>query len=204
MNVHSPDSVIAASTAKPKRHWNWWKIGFFVSLIAFEAAREVAVVESQSAAEPAVLASVYQVGDLVTAEGRWRRIDHKDDLMPNTVHIQCLRNEGKCTEAATNSLIGRSFGSPEINTLDAVFTPEAVTYSNDYPCVTYSVRIDLKLEKVFAVRDGKKDHFQGMCKDLEPRIEMRLGNGFEDGDLERQPKHFVPLLDMLVVVLKAF
>lgn len=195
---------IAASASTDRQRRNWWKVAFFVALIAFEFAREWAITEAASTAEPAALATVVQVGELVSAEGRWRRIDGDDDLMPNAVSIQCWRNEGKCTEAASNSFNNRYFSTPEINTLDATFTPDAVTYSNNYPCVSYSVRIDLKLQEAFAVREGKRNHPEDMCGALEPRIEMRLGNGVEVGDQTRQSKHFLPLFYVLFVILKAF
>jgi hypothetical protein len=63
--------------------------------------------------------------------------------------------------------------TPEIDWFDAQFSGDAVSYENDRPdCARYSVRLDLKMQKVFAVRDRKENLSNANCANLEPRIEM--------------------------------
>jgi hypothetical protein len=46
--------------------------------------------------------------------------------------------------------------APQLDWFDATFAADAVTYENNVPeCARYSVRIDLKLSKAFAVRERK-------------------------------------------------
>lgn len=51
---------------------------------------------------------------------------------------------------------GRSLNEPTVVRFDARCSLEAVSYENGNPdCARYSVRIDLRLKKVIAVRDRK-------------------------------------------------
>src|SRR3546814_4786818 len=76
--IFDEGEIVMASTGdqagvKPAR--NWWKIGFFVMLIMFEAAREWAVAMTY---EPPKISSGFYVGrveTLVSATGRWKRTD---------------------------------------------------------------------------------------------------------------------------------
>src|SRR3546814_20527148 len=81
---------------KPAR--NWWKIGFFVMLIMFEAAREWAVAMTY---EPPKISSGFYVGrveTLVSATGRWKRTDKGYELVPGAVRIPCWQEEGRSYE----------------------------------------------------------------------------------------------------------
>src|SRR3546814_19507008 len=76
--IFDEGEIVMASTGdqagvKPAR--NWWKIGFFVMLIMFEAASEWAVAMTY---EPPKVPSGFYVGrveTLVSATGRWKRTD---------------------------------------------------------------------------------------------------------------------------------
>ena len=164
--------------------------------LAFEVTREWAVVAQN---EPIGIGAGPYVGrmqNLVSAQGRWRRID--DGVSPlgiNGVTIQCWQNEGKCYEATVMAW-DRFVSNPDISSYDAKFTDEAVTYTNDDPsCATYSVRIDLKLKKVFGTRERKIKTADPNCANLEPRVEMVLGTGYDSPNATRH--HFLPLLWML-------
>lgn len=171
---------------------NWWKIGFFVMLFLFEAAREWAVAVSSEPPKISTSLFVNRVNTLVSATGRWKRIDDGSKLIPGSVRITCWQNEARCYETGYNVLNGYA-GTPSLDIFDATFSDEAVTYSNDVPdCARYSVRIDLELEKVFATRVRKDNPDNPNCSALEKRVEMTLGDGFEYDDPFE--KHFLPLL----------
>lgn len=174
---------------------NWWKIGFFVMLFLFEAAREWAVAVSSE--PPKISASLFvnRVNTLVSATGRWKRLDDGSKLIPGAVRIECWQQEARCYEVGYNVTNGY-VGTPSLDIFDASFSDDAVTYSNDVPdCARYSVRIDLNLEKVFATRDRKENPGNPNCKSLERRVEMILGDGYEYQD--RFEDHFLPLLWIL-------
>src|SRR3546814_13733880 len=89
---------------KPAR--NWWKIGFFVMLIMFEAAREWAVAMTY---EPPKISSGFYVGrveTLVSATGRWKRTDKGSELVPGAVRITCWQEEGRCYEISYSIMNG--------------------------------------------------------------------------------------------------
>ena len=191
----------AGSIGQRGTRWNWWKIGFFVALIAFEIAREFAVLSFAEGASPSVLADVAHFGDYTTARGRWRRIDGGDRLSPTTVTIECRQDIGKCIEAST-WVNDKFVGAPELDWFDADFKAEAISYENDLPkCAKYSVRIDLKLDKVFAVRERKEEAKDAACAKLERRIEMQLGDGFDAEDNSIND-HFVPVFQIIAAVAK--
>jgi hypothetical protein len=185
-----------------RKRWNWWKIGFFVSLLAFEVAREIAVLANDRDASAGVLASVSSFSGFTAAEGRWVRIDGGDKLIPAAVRIECWQERGECTEASATANEGY-FHAPTMETFKARFLPQAIEYENDNPvCAHYSVRIDLRLQKTFAVRERTSDK-SPMCKGMERRMEMQLGDGFDatDNPLEG---HFVPVLNIVIAIAKLF
>lgn len=194
------DESGAATKAKKPR--NWWKIGFFVALFAFEVTREIAVMASDKEVQPNSNFYMTVLDDLVTAEGSWKRLDGGEKLMTSAVNIECWRSKGTCIEAYSNTMDGYVY-APIVDTFDATFGPDAVTYENDLPdCAKYSVRMDFKLKKVFAVRDRKENPSNPNCAKLEKRIEMQLASGYEyhnpaDG-------HFVPVVSILATVIRAF
>jgi hypothetical protein len=187
---------------QPRSSWwrrrNWWKIGFFVMLALFEIAREVAVIASNQPPNIATFASVGGTMGFTSAKGRWKRIDGGTKLLPSATTIQCQQAKGECVESNVSFYNG-AINEPDISTYGARFSADAISYENNDPlCARYSVRIDLKLKKVFAVRERKPlNSEQPQCKDLEQRIEMSLGNGFQK-DENLLAGHFVPLLSTIV------
>lgn len=185
----------------PRR--NWWKVAFFVTLFAFEIAREMTVLAMADKAQPNSDARLFIYDGYVLAQGSWKRIDGGERLVPGTVTIECQRETGKCVEAWTMISDGFVY-APELDWFDADFATDAVSYVNDVPnCVRYSVRLDLKMEKVFAIRDRKPAPTDARCSNMEQRIEMQLGDGYEPG----QPVldgHFVPLFSVVAAVAKLF
>lgn len=183
-----------------KRSRNWWKYAFFLTLVAFELTREVAVLATTGGAVPNTRASVFSMDGYVSAQGTWVRTDGGERLVPVTTTIQCTRESGQCLEANTRIMDDDVF-APELDTFAATFTPEAVTYENSRPdCARYTVRIDLRLEQAFAVRERQDNPTNPDCRMLERRITMQLGNGYEtyrptiDG-------HFVPIIWLLQKIL---
>ena len=182
-----------APDARPKSRRNWWKIAFFIALLAFELTREIAVLESAQGAQPNTNAHLFSYGSYVRAQGSWKRIDGGGALVPGTVTIECQRETGRCLEASV--MVSEQYVyAPEIDWFDARFSPDAVSYENDRPdCARYSVRLDLKMQKVFAVRDRKENPSNPNCANLERRIEMQLGDGFESSRTALDG-HFVPII----------
>lgn len=181
---------------------NWWKIGFFVMLFAFEFVREIAVLNINNPPTIIANATVGQLGPYISARGRWTRLDKDEDLVPSSVSIECNEASKECTEASVMVLDG-GVGTPNVSRFPAKFEQDSVSYQNDTPaCVTYSTRIDLKLKKAFSVRDHKKDaQNDELCKGTEERIEMVLGDGWKT---KKDPldDHFVPFMRVLAAVAK--
>jgi hypothetical protein len=138
------------------------------------------------------------------AKGRWTRIDGGSPLLPGATLIQCDEERAQCVEA-TASMFDGYVSDPDVNTYDAKFTPDAINYENEGPiCARYSVRLDLKLKKVFAVRERKPlDPKFPQCRNLEQRMEMTLGDGYQK---EEDPTrgHFVPVIKLLAGAFKLF
>ncbi|MFX4087500.1 hypothetical protein ACKU27_20640 [Sphingobium yanoikuyae] len=190
-------------TGKVTKSRNWWKIGFFVALFAFEVTREIAVLEASAEIQPNTMYHLYNSSELVSAEGSWKRIDGGGKLIGSSVKIECWSEKGICLEAYANARDGFVY-APNIDWFDANFTREAVTYENTVPeCASYSVRIDLKMKKVFAVRDKKPDAKGELCGPLEQRVEMQLADGYES-KTEPLKGHFVPVLSVLATIIRSF
>lgn len=184
------ENQVVATPARRQR--NWWKMAFFVMLLMFELAREWAVIASAEVAQPNAPASLFSYSGYTIAEGRWRRLDGGSPIVPSTVAIDCRREHGRCIEATT-TISDRYVYAPKLDWFDATFSQDAITYENDVPdCARYSVRLDLKLKKVFAVRERKDNPSNPTCAKLEPQIEMHLSDGHE-GDRNPLEGHFVPL-----------
>ena len=135
---------------------------------------------------------VSSFGVFTTAQGRWTRIDGGDPMAPGAVTIDCRSDLGRCDEVNVSVNDGW-VTRPMLDSYPATFTTDQISYSNDDPiCARYSVRIDLKLKKVFAVRERKADRTP-TCASLEDRIEMTLGNGYQH-DPNYYDKHFLPVI----------
>lgn len=181
----------------PKSRRNWWKIAFFVLLVAFELTRELAVVSSKPQAHPNSNADVYSYEALgfVSAEGTWKRIDGGGKLVPGTTKIECWRKRGECIEAHT-MIYENSVFAPDLSYFPAKFTADAVTYENDAPlCARYAVRVDLSLKKAFATRERKDRPEDPDCAKLEKRLEMQLADGYEYDD--KMGDSFLPIFSLL-------
>ncbi len=191
------------STGQGAKSQNWWKVAFFVALIAFELAREVAVLAAAREAQPNTLKSIFSTDSFVTARGSWVRSDGGSPIVPSTVTIECRNEIKQCVEASATAREGY-FYAPELAWFDATFTPEGVSYINDNPdCSRYFVRIDTRTERAFATRDRKANPLNDMCTKMEKRVAMELG----DGDPVKRnvlDEHFVPILQGLIGVLKLF
>lgn len=185
---------------------NWWKIGFFVALLAFEGAREIAVVASDGPPNFALSqASAYRSpdGGFVKAEGRWQRTDGGEAMVPAVISIECWRERGSCVMATTTAHDGYVF-MPDIRQRDAVFTETGAEFTDDWPeCQKLFVRIDAVHKVTTAIRSSKPSE-DPMCKGGEAQIQMRLG-GFDAKERRAwQNKHFVPLLRILRSVVGLF
>lgn len=195
------DAEMTVAATPARRGRNWWKLAFFVLLVAFELAREFAVLSAAEGAQPNSNGTVFEYNGYVKAQGSWTRIDGGGAMAPGTVTIECRPEEGRCLEASV-MISERYVYAPDLDYFDATFSPQAVAYENENPvCARYAVRIDLRLKKVFAVRERKEDAKEPQCALLEKgRIEMQLGKGF---DPERDPLegHFVPLIQILAAIL---
>jgi hypothetical protein len=137
---------------------------------------------------------VHQVGSTILAQGRWKPLEGKDDLVPAAVTIECSVDRKECIQASSSSLMDHTFSTPSISRFSASFVDDAVTFTNDVPaCVTYTTRIDLKLQKVISVRERKPNTATtGInCDLMKQRLELTLGEGWRPPDTG---KHFVPLV----------
>ena len=187
----------SVSSDKKRVSRNWWKVAFFVSLVVFEVTREYAVVASSTAAQPNTMANLFSYNGYVRAQGTWKRIDGGDRLVSSTVTIECHRDTGRCLEASTH-MNDEYVYSPELDWFDAKFETDSVSYENDMPdCANYSVRLDLKMKKVFAVRQRKANPTNPACLNLENRIEMQLSDGFENRS-DTLDDHFLPILKTII------
>jgi hypothetical protein len=199
MDAGSSD-VVATERSKHRR--NWWKVGFFVALLAFEFTRELLVVTEAQGAIPNASAQVFSYDGFVKVEGSWKRIDGGGSLVPGTVVIECRRESGQCLEAST-MIHDEYVYAPDLSYFNATFTPDSVSYVNDVPdCAKYSVRIDLEMKKAFAVRQKKAQATNPACAALENRIEMQIADGYETHTAEHDPfkGHFVPILSLLKAI----
>lgn len=192
-------------TAAANKSWwqrrNWWKIGFFVLLFIFEFTREIAVLVSNDQSRIAVSANVFSVGGYTTASGQWVRTDGGERLLPTSVLIECNEDRAECLEVTTHMLTG-SIGTPVIDRFKAEFAPGVVRYENENPdCARYSVRIDLDLEKVIALRERKPNSQNVNCQILEQRVEMALGNSYDNLE-DPLEGHFVPLIGAIAGLSK--
>jgi hypothetical protein len=183
-------------------HWravNWWKWAFFVALLAFEGAREVAVLSATALPNFAIgTPHIYRTADgsFVSADGRWQRTDGGGAMVPTAISIECEREIGSCIMANTKVLDGY-ITMPDIDRHKAAFTDTGAEFTDDWPiCDKLFVRIDAVHNQATAVRSSKHST-DPMCKGHDPEIQLRLG-GFEQGEIEAwRKKHFVPLLEVI-------
>jgi hypothetical protein len=186
--------------AQPKRRWiNWWMVGFIVSSLAFELAREIAVYEAnEPIAGESYSFTNYQ--GYVSATGQWIRSDAGERILPVAVSITCSPETNSCTEATTVVFDGvvKSL-STDIGTYDAVFTKNSITYANSQPtCVTYRVQMDISQRRVTATRERNQGG-SSLCDNVEKRVAMELLDGpmLMIRDKSWMEGHFLPLLTLV-------
>lgn len=157
-------------------------VAFFIAMLAFEVARESAVVAANA---PIVGSGVFVSGSAelgyADAKGQWIRSDEGSPIVPTSVAIRCSRDSNTCIEATTTTFGTAKTMSTEIDVFEQPdFTKDAVTYTNDLPtCATYRVRIDFVQERVTATRTRKTSPTDPRCAGMEERITMELKDGFE-------------------------
>lgn len=182
---------------------NWWIPAFVVMTLAFEVAREWAVV-AQS--EPISGSSLFvhwspQTG-YATAEGQWIRSDGGSPILPNSVSIRCERDPApRCIEASSSALGSTRSMHTTVDIFDNVkFSEDGVTYTNPDPtCATYTVHIDGSQRRVTATRTAKAG---AECIDLERRVAMELNDGIKAKiDTRWHENHFLPIASTLRYVL---
>ncbi|WP_374607275.1 hypothetical protein [Thermomonas sp.] len=183
-----------------KRKRNWWIPAFFAMAIAFEGAREVAVVASNEPMAGSGL-NFFWIPDAgyATAEGQWVRSDGGSPIIPNSIAIRCeMAPTPRCIEASTNAFGSGRIVHTNIDVFEDVkFTADGITYTNDNPdCATYSVRLDGKQKRVTATRVAKAG--TTACLNIEPRVVMELQDGLRariNGDW--MDDHFLPIVKIL-------
>jgi hypothetical protein len=175
--------------------WNWWKIAFFLSLVALEGMRELFVLESSEPPQLATVKSVTDFGDLVHAEGKWIRNDQGKRLMPLLVTIECNREQRTCVEASTRVLPPSYVVSPTVEMYAAAFGTGTVDYDNGGSCINYHVRIDLKAKEAYQTRTRTSNR-SANCKGFGENLSARLGNGWDDLGPPLEG-HFLPMIRIL-------
>jgi hypothetical protein len=134
---------------------NWWKLAFFAALLAFEVAREIAVLGVNQRVSIGGSGDVLQFGDYVIAQGTWSRTDKGEHLSPVAISIECSSAAATCREA-TATVMDRYLSPPDVSIYEAKFSENEISYVNNNPgCVRYSTKIDLQLNKVFILREAK-------------------------------------------------
>lgn len=186
---------------QPKSWWrkrNWWKIGFFLLLIAFEIAREAAVLASEDRPKLLVSKAVLGSGDYITAQGRWRRTDGGDPLTPSLTRIDCDRAQGTCR--VIEVIIHDDYvWPPDVDEFEAQFVADGARYSWEAGCVRYDVRLDTSTSQATSVRSilppSEQNSASGCQSVLDDRIEMVLSDGTssELGDFKLPRDQFLPI-----------
>lgn len=185
------------------RRRNWWKIGFFTALIAFEIAREVIVLQADAQAKPNVNFNLFQFRDFTSAAGVWKRTDKDEKMAPTVVKIECEQSRGICTMVDTHMNELWVF-EPNIKTFAARFTPDSITFADESAaCATLKFRVDFAMKKVNAIREKKLHPDKAFpCDKMEGRIDLTLADsGYDTPDIG---KHFVPVIFVLRTVANLF
>jgi hypothetical protein len=195
---------VSDEAALTKKRRNWWKLAFFIALLAFEITRELLVIQSGSPASITAMKHITHFKGWVSASGRWWRVDGGGSLVPGAVTIECRPETGQCVEAATTVMNGVM--PPTMDTFQARWDDSSVSYVNDNAdCARYSVRIDWKEERATATRVRKANPSNPNCAMLEPKLDMELGDGYKSGEARAElDKHFVPVLQLFMGVVRMF
>lgn len=186
-----------------ERGTNWWKLSTIAMVIAFEIARESAVIDAYRPAQAAAIFSVYRWYDNTTVEGQWKRIDGgKEPSNPETVKIECYKDKGQCIQASINTEDGPYVTPPDVSVNNAIFNKNGISYKREFPCVVKIVRIDLIQEAVVQYQLRNKEQKFFSCDGKFAPVKEKLGNSY---DVIRDPMagHFVPIMSGLRAVLGA-
>lgn len=196
------DTELSIAPATGTRSRNWWKVGFFVALLAFELAREIAVMEVYSPAQVNASYTFTNVDGWVHASGTWERIDSKEKLVPSVVTIQCDPSTSKCLEVTT-PIYERMVMPPELGWFPAKWTADSITYENRLTCVRYKVSIDLKRRTILSERHKEAGATDPNCSIvIEPLIISKLSDSELTGTAELYDEHFFPVMWLIYVIVK--
>lgn len=184
--------------------FNWWKWAFFATLLAFEIARELAVLAADQSASITALKNITHINGYVSASGRWWRVDGHGALVPGTVTIECRPETAECVEASV--MVMNGVMPPTMDVFKAKWHETSVSYVNENPdCARYSVRIDWKEDRATATRVRKENPANPNCKMLEPKLDMELGDGYNSNEnTDESAKHFVPIIQAMTALTKWF
>lgn len=185
------------------RKINLWLIAFVIALIAFEGARETAVIAMADAEAPpriAVRKMIIATDDEIYAEGRWRRTDGGDPIYPSVTTVDCYREGGFCRVAEV-VVPGDRVSPPIVTNYPARFDGGRVQYEMGAGCVRYAVTIDAAAQVGLSIRTKLPPEEQTPvidCDYAEDRIEMSLEDGygaaFNDGfDAGLPDGRFLPI-----------
>jgi len=177
-------------------------LGLILGLLAFEVMRELYVLEAN---EPRYLISppfsLYRYGDEVHAEGIWKRSDGGSEMVEGSVVIRCVRAWNACIEVNNNY-------SAQFNVLNsfldiqrnAVFSADAVEFSNNAECAIYRIRLDLKQERVTATREKLSGALPEVCAALESRVAMEMVDGHHNArtNADWTRDHFLPICRLVL------
>ena len=155
-------------------------IAFLVLLIAFEVAREFAVVAAATPPKPGVVAAVTQRGENIEATGRWNRLGKGKQEVPTAVTIVCSSSKGTCIEATTNfyDFNNKMVGPPLVEEFPATFSDNQITYLDDTAsCYEATVSIDLELERVTSHREATPNNIYCQGSLLDPPSDESLTDG---------------------------
>lgn len=190
------EAVETMPITKPKKHWNWWMIAFFILLIVFEFMRELVVLTANVPPRINATPILYNGGDFVAAEGALVRTDKGSPLIPTSVAISCYKVEQICIEANVH-VMDNSVSAPDITRYRAHFANDGVTYTKDNAaCATYKVRMDFALEKVMMVMEPKVGPKATCDIARVERMTMELGDDIAD-KTDYTKDIFIPLFRIL-------
>ena len=183
---------------------NWWKPAFFVTLIAFELAREVAVLNAMGPPVAIGVENIYrdESGGYIRADGLWQRTDGGGRLVTMPTTILCDRTlELECT-VASSMLSNGYVHIPRLDRIDANFTDTGVEWFEDHPlCYTNFVRIDAKNKLVTATRKSKNSN-DPLCKGTEELIQSKLGGYDLAAEKAERDRHFLPVLRLVAALIE--
>lgn len=179
---------------------NWWRMAFFIAVVAFEFAREQAVVQAN---EPTTgnMYSLQGNGELVAAEGEWFRSDAGSPLIHNATSIQCSKETNSCIEATATLMtsgVRTAYNSVSVYKVTR-FTNESVEYTDESSlCAIYRVHMDLAQNRVTST-SVRKEGGDPLCSKMEASVPSELSDSIRHRENagEWMSGHFLPLLRLI-------